>query len=220
MSRALRSASSRSATTPFKMASLNLRVGTSSRSPSRVTLVLYPFFPPRDFDMADPTTRFVVGNINAFHHHSTELNTPHVDEDMEAMFCFTGAKNVRCFSGHAVGGVVTYGISYAVVDFDTVEDAIAVFGMLQGRKDHADSFRLRLKFVDRKGKTFGIIFSRAMAMKRDEGNWFADFVEDMAGVDVDLTNVRGPRPGFALPPRPVSSVQCSSAAYSVVLPDY
>jgi len=163
------------------------------------------FFSPRDSDMANPTTRFVVDNINAFRHHSTEPNIPYVNEDIEAMFYFTGAKNVRCFDGRVVDGVVRYGVSYAVVDFDTVEDAIAVFRTFQGRKDYPDSFHFRLEFVDREDKTFGGRLSRAMGpinRSEEEKKWFADFVEDMERVDVDLAKVPAPRAGFALPPRP------------------
>ena len=165
------------------------------------------FFSPRDSDMANPTTRFVVDNINAFRHHSTEPNTPYVNEDIEAMFYFTGAKNVRCFDGRVVDGVVRYGVSYAVVDFDTVEDAIAVFRTFQGRKDYPDSFHLRLEFVDREDKSFGGRLSRAMGpvnRSEEEKKWFADFVEDMERVDVDLAKVPAPRPGFALPPTPAA----------------
>ena len=66
------------------------------------------FFSPRDTDVANPTTRFVVDNINAFRHHSTEPNISYANEDIEAMFYFTGAKNVRCFDGRVVDGVVRY----------------------------------------------------------------------------------------------------------------
>ena len=167
------------------------------------------FFRPRDSDMAKPTTRFVVDNINAFRHHSTKPNIPYVNEDIEAMFYFTGAKNVRCFDGRVVDGIVRYSVSYAVVDFDTVEDAIAVFRTFRGRKDYPDSFHLRLEFVDREDKTFGGRLSRAMGpTKRSEEKkkWFADFVEDMGRVDVDLAKVPAPRHDFALPPRPISPV--------------
>lgn len=168
------------------------------------------FFPPRDSDMAEPTTRFVVDNINPFRHHSTEPNIPYVNEDIEAMFYFTGAKNVRCFDGRVVDGVVRYNVSYAVVDFDIVEDAVAVFRTFQGRKDYPDSFHLRLEFVDREDKTFGGRLSRAMGPTKrseEEKKWFVDFVEEMDRVNVDLAKVPALRPGFALPPRPVSSVE-------------
>lgn len=168
------------------------------------------FFPPRDSDMAKPTTRFVVDNINPFRHHSTEPNIPYVNEDIEAMFYFTGAKNVRCFDGRVVNGVVRYSISYAVVDFDTVEDAIAVFRTFQGRKDYPDSFHLRLEFVDREDKTFGGRLSRAMGPTKrseEERKWFADFFEEMERVDVDSLKPPAPRPGFALPPRPAFFVE-------------
>jgi len=84
--------------------------------------------------MANPTTRFVVDDTNAFRHHSNEPNIPYVNEDVETMFHFTGAKNVRCFNGRVVDGVVRYGVSYAVVDFDVVEDAIAVFRTFQAER--------------------------------------------------------------------------------------
>ena len=125
------------------------------------------------------------------------------------MFYFAGAKNVRCFDGRVVDGVMRYGVSYAIVDFDTVEDAIAVFRMFQGRKDYPDSFHLQLEFVDREDKTFGKRLSRAISpIKRsEEKRWFGDFVEDIEWVDVDLAKVPAPHPSFALPPRPAFSVE-------------
>ena len=168
------------------------------------------FFSPRDSDMANPTTRFVVDNINAFYHHSTEPNIPYKNVDIELMFYFAGAKNVRCFDGRVVDGVVRYSVSYAVVDFDTVEGAIAAFRTFQGRKDYPDSFHLRLEFVDRGDKTFGGRLLRAMGpIKRseEEKKWFADFVEEMEKDHVDLTKVPAPRLGFALPSRPTFSVE-------------
>lgn len=168
------------------------------------------FFPPRDSDMANPTTRFVVDNVNAFRHHSTEPNIPYKNVDIELMFYFAGAKNVRCFDGRVVDGVVRYGVSYAVVDFDTVEGAVAAFRTFQGRRGYPDSFHLRLEFVNRDDKTFSGRLSRAMGpIKRseEEKKWFVDFVEEMEKVNVDLAEVPAPRPGFALPPRPAFSVE-------------
>ena len=63
---------------------------------------------PRDTDMANPTTRFVVDNINAFRHHSTEPNILYTNGDIEAMFYFAGAQNVRCFDGRVVDSVMRY----------------------------------------------------------------------------------------------------------------
>ena len=168
------------------------------------------FFPPRDSDMAKPTTRFAVDNVNPFRHHSTEPNIPYVNEDIESMFYFTGAKKVRCFDGRVIDGIVRYGVSYAVVDFDTVEDAIAVFRTFQGRRDYPDSFHLRLEFVDRGDKTFGGRLSKTTGPTKrseEERKWFADFVEEMERVDVNLAKVPPPRPGFALPRRPAPSVE-------------
>ena len=84
-----------------------------------------------------------------------------------------------------------------------------MFRTFQGRKDYADSFHLRLEFVDREDKTFGKrLFRTISPIKRseEEKRWFGDFVEDIEWVDVDLAKVPVPRPSFALP-RPAFSVE-------------
>jgi hypothetical protein len=166
------------------------------------------FFSPRDVDKSNPSTRIVVDNVNAFRHHSAEPNVPYVNQDIEDLFYPAGAKNVRCFDGRIVEGALRYSTSYAVVDFETVEDAIAAFKTFQGRKAYADSFHLRLKFADINDKTFG----RRMAVSlgpiersEEERRSFAKLVEGVNRVDVDMARVTMPsRPGFALPLRPVA----------------
>ena len=166
------------------------------------------FFAPRDVDKCNPSTRIVVDNVNAFRHHSTEPNVPYANKDIEDLFYPAGAKNVRCFDGRIVGGVLRYNTSYAVVDFETVEDAKAAFKMFQGRKAYPGSFHLRLRFVDVDDRTFGRRMAMSMGpMERseEERKGFAEFVEDLDRVDVDLTKVVVPsRPGFTLPPRPAT----------------
>ena len=120
--------------------------------------------------------------------------------------------NYRPKEGMRYGNAIfqQYRVSYAVMDFDTVEDAIAVFRTFQGRKDYPDSFHLRLEFVGRRDKTFGRRLSRAIGpIKRSEEEkwWFGDFVGDIERVNVDLAKVPVPRPSFALPPRPAFSVE-------------
>ena len=169
---------------------------------------LIHFLSPRDTDDRNPSTRFVVDNVNAFRHHSVEPNAPYANKDIEDLFYSVGAKNVRCFDGRVVGGVVRYNTSYAVVDFKTVEDAKAAFEMFQGRKAYPDSYHLRLKFVDVNDRSFGRRMAVAMGpMERsEERKGFGEFVEDLDRVDVDLSRVVLPsRPGFALPARPTTS---------------
>lgn len=166
------------------------------------------FFSPRDTDVSNPSTRIVVDNVNAFRHHSTEPNVPYANKDIEDLFYPVGAKNVRCFDGRIVGGVVRYNASYAVVDFQTVRDAEAAFKMFQGRKAYIGSYHLRLKYVDVNDQTFGRRMAMSMGpMERseEERRGFAGFVEDMERVDVDLAKVAVPtRPGFILPARPAA----------------
>ena len=166
------------------------------------------FLSPRDSDRCNPSTRIVVDNVNAFRHHSMEPNVPYPNKDIEDLFYSVGAKNVRCFDGRIVGGVVRYNTSYAIVDFGTVEDAKAAFKAFQGRKAYPDSYHLRLKFVDTNDRTFGRRMTVSMGpMERsgEERKAFVEFVEDLDRVDVDLSKVVLPsRPGFALPARPVT----------------
>ena len=166
------------------------------------------FFAPRDTDKSNPSTRIVVDNVNASRHHSTEPNLPYVNKDIEDLFYSVGAKEVRCFDGRIVEGVLRYNTSYAVVDFETVEDAMVAFKILQGRKAYPDSFHLRLKFVDVDDQTFGRRMAVSLGPMRrgeEERRSIAEFVEDMDRVDVNLARVVVPcRPGFALPPRPAT----------------
>lgn len=165
------------------------------------------FFSPRDTDKCNPSTRIVVDNVNAFHHHSTEPNVPYANKDIEDLFYPIGAKNVRCFDGRIVGGVPRYNTSYAVVDFETVEDAKTAFKMFQGRRAYPNSFHLRLKFVDVSDRAFSRRMAVAMGpMERseEERKAFAEFIEDSGRVDVDLAKVVLPsRPEFTLPSRPI-----------------
>ena len=166
------------------------------------------FFAPRDTDKSNPSTRIAVDNVNAFYHHSAEPNLPYVNKDIEDLFYPVGAKNVRCFDGRIVEGVLRYNTSYAVVDFETVEDAVAAFKTFQGRKAYPGSFHLRLRFVDVNDKTFGrrmAVSSGPMERSEEERKSFAEFVEDLDRVDVDLARVAMPsRPGFVLPSRPAT----------------
>lgn len=166
------------------------------------------FFPPRDVDKSNPSTRIAVDNVNAFPHHSAEPNLPYANKDIEDLFYPVGANNVRCFDGRIVEGVLRYSTSYAIVDFETVEDAMAAFKMFQGRKAYPGSFHLRLRFVNVNDKTFGRRMAASlgpMERSEEERKSFAEFVEDLDRVDVDLAKVVMPsRPGFALPSRPVS----------------
>ena len=166
------------------------------------------FFSPRDVDKSNPSTRIVVDNVNAFRHHSAELNLPYANKDIEDLFYPVGAKNVRCFDGRIVEGVLRYNTSYAVVDFETVEDAMAAFKVFQGRKAYPDSFHLRLRFVDVGDRTFGrrmAVSLGPMERSEEERKSFAEFVEDLDRVDVDLARVTVPsRPGFTLPSRPAT----------------
>lgn len=166
------------------------------------------FFAPRDVDKSNPSTRIVIDNVNAFRHHSTEPNVPYVNKDIEDLFYPVGAKNVRSFDGRIVGGVLRYSTSYAVVDFETVEDAKAAFKMFQGRKAYPGSFHLRLKFVDVNDRTFGrrmAVSMGPMERSEEEREAFVEFIGDLDRVDIDLARVVMPsRPGFTLPPRPVT----------------
>ncbi|KAF9644974.1 hypothetical protein BDM02DRAFT_813294 [Thelephora ganbajun] len=166
------------------------------------------FFSPREADKCNSSTRIVVDNVNAFRHHSTEPNVPYANKDVEDLFYSVGAKNVRCFDGRIVGGVVRYNTSYAVVDFETVEDAKAAFKMFQGRKAYPDSYHLRLKYVDVNDRTFGrrmAVSMGPMERSEEERKAFVEFVEDLERVDVDLAKVvMLGRPGFTLPPRPAT----------------
>ena len=166
------------------------------------------FLSPRDTDNRNPSTRFVVDNVNAFRHHSMEPNAPYANKDVEDLFYSVGAKNVRCFDGRIVGGVVRYNTSYAVVDFKTVEDAKAAFEMFQGRKVYPDSYHLRLKFVDVNDRSFGrrmAVSMGPMERSEEERKGFGEFVEDLDRVDVDLSRIVLPsRPGFTLPARPTT----------------
>ena len=158
--------------------------------------------------MLDPSTRIVVDNVNAFRHHSVEPNVSYANKDIENLFYPVGAKNVRCFDGRIVGGVVRYNTSYAVVDFQTIGDAEAAFKMFQGRKVYPDSYHLRLKYVDVDDRTFGrrmAVSMGPMERSEDERRGFAEFVEDLDRVDIDLAKVIRPnRPGFTLPARPAT----------------
>ena len=166
------------------------------------------FLSPRDTDESNPSTRIAVDNINAFRHHSAEPNVPYANKDVEDLFYGAGAKRVRCFDGRVVGGAVRYNTSYAVVDFETVEDAKAAFKMFQGRKAYPGSYHLRLKFIDVNDKTFGRRMAASMGpMERseEERRAFTELVEDVERVDVDLAKVILPsRPGFTLPARPAT----------------
>ena len=166
------------------------------------------FFAPRDTDALNPSIRIVVDNVNAFHHHSVEPNVPYANQDVEDLFYSVSAKNVRCFDGRVVGGVVRYNTSYAVVDFQTIRDAEAAFRMLQGRKAYPGSYHLRLKYVDVNDQTFGrrmAVSMGPMERSEEERRAFVEFVEGLNIVDVDLTQVALPnRPGFALPARPAT----------------
>ena len=167
------------------------------------------FFAPRDIDGSIPSTRIVVDNVNASHHHSAEPNVPYVNADIEDLFYSVGAKKVRCFDGRIVEGVLRYNTSYAVVDFETVEGAVAAFKAFQGRKAYPGSFHLRLRFVDVNDQTFGrrmAASSGPMERSKEERRLFTEFIEDLDRVDVDLARVVMPsRPGFGLPPRPATS---------------
>ena len=166
------------------------------------------FFAPREADGSNPSIRIAVDNVNAFRHHSVEPNVPYANKDVEGLFYPVGAKNVRCFDGRVVGGVVRYNTSYAVVDFETVEDAMAAFKVFQGRKAYPGGYHLRMKFVDVNDQTFGRRMAVSMGpMERSEEDrkGFAEFIEDLDTVDVDLTRVVMPsRSGFLLPARPVT----------------
>ena len=164
------------------------------------------FFAPRQADKSTPSTRIVVDNVNGFRYHSTEPNVPYPNKDIEDLFYSVGAKGVRCFDGRVVGGVVRYNVSYAVVDFGTIEDAMAAFKAFQGRKPYPDSYHLRLKFADVNDRTFGKRMAVSMGpteRSEEERKAFVEFVEDLDRVDVDLAEVVVPtRPGFTLPARP------------------
>ena len=167
------------------------------------------FFAPREADKSNPSTRIVVDNVNAFRHHSTEPNVPYANKDIEDLFYPVGAKSVRCFDGRVVERALRYNTSYAVVDFESVEDAEAAFKMFQGRKAYPDSYHLRLKYIDPTDRTFGKRMAVAMGpMERSEEHRkaFGESVEDLDRVEVDLARVVMPsRPGFALPTRPITS---------------
>ena len=168
----------------------------------------FHFLSPRDTDKCDPSTRIVVDNVSAFRYHSTEPNVHYANKDVEDLFYGVGAKNVRCFDGRVVGGIVRYNTSYAVVDFETVEDAKTAFKIFQGRKAYPDSYHLRLKFVDVNDRTFGrrmAVSMGPMGRSEEERTAFVEFVEDLDRVDVDLAKVALPsRPGFILPARPAT----------------
>ena len=167
------------------------------------------FLSPRDADKSNPSTRIVVDNINAFRHHSIEPNVPYANKDFEDTFYGVGAKDVRCFDGRIVGGVVRYNTSYAVVDFETIEAAKTAFKIFQGRKAYPDGYHLRLKFVDVNDQTFGrrmAVSMGPMERSKEERKAFIEFVEDLDRVDVDLAKVILPnRPGFTLPARPAAA---------------
>jgi hypothetical protein len=112
-------------------------------------------FAPRDTDVSNPSIRMVVDNINAFPRDSMEPNLPYANKDIEDLFYPVGTKDVHCFDGGVVGGVVRYNMSYAVVDFRTIDDAEAALKMFQGRKAYSNGYHLRLKYVNVKDRTFG-----------------------------------------------------------------
>ncbi|KAF9786270.1 hypothetical protein BJ322DRAFT_776607 [Thelephora terrestris] len=167
------------------------------------------FFAPRETDSSNPSTRLVVDNVSPFRHHSTGPNVAYANKDVEGLFYPAGAKNVRCFDGRVVGGVVRYNTSYAVVDFETAEDAMAALKTFQGRKAYPGSYHLRLKFADVNDQTFGRRMAVSMGpteRSEEERKGLAELLEDLDTVDVDLTKVAMPRrPGFLLPARPVFS---------------
>ena len=171
------------------------------------------FLSPRDMDKCNPSTRVVVDNVNAFRHHSTEPNVPYANKGIEDVFYGVGAKNVCCFDGRVVGGIVRYNTSYAVADFEMVEEAEVAFKAFQGRRAYPDGYHLRLKFVDMNDRTFGRRMGVSMGpMERSdgEGKTFAEFIQDLDRVDIVLAKVVLPnRPGFALPARPATLPSCS-----------
>lgn len=84
---------------------------------------------------------------------------------------------------------------------------MAAFKIFQGRKVYPDSFHLRLKFADVDVQTFGrrTDVSLDPVESEDEKRSFAKFVENLDRVDINLARVVMPRrPGFTLPPRPVT----------------
>jgi len=162
------------------------------------------FFAPRDADKSNPSTRIAVDNVITSRHHSTGPNLPYANKDIEGLFYSIGTKDVRCFDGRTVEGVLRCNASYAVVDFETVGDAMAAFKMFQGRKAYPDSFHLHLKFIDASDRTFGRKMAMSLGpMERSEEERRSKFVEDLDRVDANLARVVTPiRPGFTLPPRP------------------
>ena len=99
-------------------------------------------FALRDVDKSDPSTEIVAVNVNAFFHHSVNLNVPYVTRDTEDSFYPAGAKNSRCSDGRTVEGTPRYSTPHAVVDFVTVKGVMTAFKVFQGRKAYADGSQL------------------------------------------------------------------------------
>jgi len=116
-----------------------------------------PFFRPRDSDSERPSTRIAVDDIMYSARGArrkivpTVLRNRTVDDALESF----DVKSRSCYWPRIVEGVPDMQMSYAIVDFGSVEEAERVFGMFQGRRVNINSKHWGLEFLDPSDRTFG-----------------------------------------------------------------
>lgn len=114
-------------------------------------------FRPQDGDGERPSTRIAVDNI-VYSARGAHGNTDTLVFRNRAVDDALGSldlKSKSCYWPRIVGGVPDRQMSYAVVDFGSVEEAERAFRTFQGRRVNVNSRHWRLEFLDPADRTLG-----------------------------------------------------------------
>lgn len=124
-----------------------------SCTPTRTHLRLQQFVRPTDRDGESPTTRIAIDNLDAdwFRMAKGVLSYSYLTDAMK----FFSTKSFQCWRARTIDGVEYPSIGYATVDFDSLDEAIRMFGALQGRRLRGPMWHWRLEFVDPNDETHG-----------------------------------------------------------------
>jgi hypothetical protein len=114
-------------------------------------------FRPQDGDGERPSTRIAVDNIvysacGALGKTNTLVFRNRAVDDALGSF---DLRSKSCYWPRIAGGVPERQMSYAVVDFGSVEEAERAFRAFQGRRVNVNSRHWRLEFLDPADRTFG-----------------------------------------------------------------
>lgn len=122
-------------------------------APNKSNLQESQFIFPTDEDGESPTVRIAIDNFDATWFQKVN-GVPSYKYLTQALESFA-VKHSRCWSGRMIDGIEYTHVGYAIVDFDSIGEAVRMFKELQGRRLRGHTWHWRLEFVDPEDDTHG-----------------------------------------------------------------